>query len=73
MPEAQPRDTNGRVVLIPLSTLGRKYVLMARSLAEGPSSSICHSLRDIDECLAEFEDYKSIFKKIGALSYASGH
>ena len=37
VPEAQPRDTNGRVVLFPLSTLGRKHILMARSLAEGPN------------------------------------
>ena len=37
VPEAQPRDTNGRVVLLPLSTLGRKYILMARSIAEGPN------------------------------------
>ena len=36
VPEAQPRDTNGRVVLFPLSTLGNKHILMARSLAEGP-------------------------------------
>ena len=37
VPEAQPRDTNGRVVLFPLSTLGRKHILMARSIAEGPN------------------------------------
>ena len=37
VPEAQPRDTNGRVVLFPLSTLGRKHILMARSMAEGPN------------------------------------
>ena len=37
VPEAQPRDTNGRVVLSLLSTLGRKHILMARSLAEGPN------------------------------------
>ena len=37
VPEAQPRDTNGRVVLFPLSTLGRKHILMAQSVAEGPN------------------------------------
>jgi len=36
VPEAQPRDTNGRVVLFPLTILGRKHILMARSIAEGP-------------------------------------
>ena len=35
--EAQLRDTNGRVVLFLLSTLGRKHILMARSFAEGPN------------------------------------
>ena len=37
VPEAQPRDTNNRGVLSLLSTLARKRILMARSLAEGPS------------------------------------
>ena len=37
VPEAQPRDTNGRIVLFPLSTLGRKHLLMALSFAEGPN------------------------------------
>ena len=36
-PEAQPRDSNNRVVLFLLSTLGRKHILMARSFAEGPN------------------------------------
>ena len=36
-PEAQPRDTNDRVVLFLLDTLGRKHILMARSIAEGPN------------------------------------
>jgi len=36
VPEAQPRDTNVRVVLFPLTILGRKHILMARSMAEGP-------------------------------------
>ena len=35
VPEAQLRDTNGRVVLFPLSMFGRKHILMARSMAEG--------------------------------------
>ena len=35
MPEAKPRDTNGWVVLFPLSILGRKHILMAQSLAKG--------------------------------------
>ena len=35
--EAQQRDTNGQVVLLLLSTLGRKHILMARSFAEGPN------------------------------------
>ena len=37
VPEAQPRDTNGRVVLFLLYTLGHKHILMTRSLAEGPN------------------------------------
>ena len=37
VPKTQPRDTNGQVVLFPLSTLGRKHILMARSIAEGPN------------------------------------
>ena len=37
VPEAQPRDTNNRGVLSLLSTLGRKHILMARSIAEGPN------------------------------------
>ena len=37
VPEAQPRDTNNRGVLFLLSTLGRKHILMARSIAEGPN------------------------------------
>ena len=36
VPQAQPRDTNNRGVLSPLATLGRKQILMARSIAEGP-------------------------------------
>ena len=40
MPEVQPRDTNDRVVLFPLSMLGRKHILMARSVAEGPNTLI---------------------------------
>ena len=35
VPEAKPRNTNGRVVLFPLSILGPKHVLMARGMAEG--------------------------------------
>ena len=35
MPEAKPRDTNNWMVLFPLSILGRKNILMARSIAEG--------------------------------------
>ena len=34
VPEAKPRDTNDRVVLFPLSILGRKHILKARSMAE---------------------------------------
>ena len=37
VPEAQPRDTINRGVLSLLSTLGRKHILMARSIAEGPN------------------------------------
>ena len=37
VPEAQPRDTNNRVVLFLLDTLGRKHILMARSITEGPN------------------------------------
>ena len=37
VPEAQPRDTNDQGVLFPLSTLGRKHILMARSMAEVPN------------------------------------
>ena len=37
VPQAQPRDTNGRVVLFLLSTRGRKHILMSRSLTEGPN------------------------------------
>ena len=36
VPEAQPRDTNGRVVLFPLSTLGRKHILMPEALLRAP-------------------------------------
>ena len=35
VPEAKPRHTNGQVVLFPLSILGSKLLLMARSMAEG--------------------------------------
>ena len=35
VPEAKPRDTNGPWVLSPLYNLGRKHILMARSVAEG--------------------------------------
>ena len=35
MPEAQPRDINNRGVLSLLMTVGRKHILMARSVAEG--------------------------------------
>ena len=38
MPEAQPRDINDRGVLSLLMTVGRKHILMARSVAEGPNS-----------------------------------
>ena len=37
MPEAQPRDINDRGVLSLLMTVGRKHILMARSVAEGPN------------------------------------
>ena len=37
-PEAKPKDTNGRVVLFPLSILGRKHILMAWSIAESPDT-----------------------------------
>ena len=37
MPEAQLRDTNNQEVLFPLATVGHKHILMARSIAEGPS------------------------------------
>ena len=37
VPKAQPRDTNDQVVLFPLSMIGRKHILIARSMAEGPS------------------------------------
>ena len=36
VPEAQPRDNNGRVVLFLLSTLGRKHILMARAWLRAP-------------------------------------
>ena len=35
-PESQPRDSNNRVVLFSLSTLGRKHIQMVRSIAEDP-------------------------------------
>jgi len=38
VPEAQPRDTNDQGVLSLLMTVGRKHILMARSVAEGPNS-----------------------------------
>ena len=37
VPEAQPRDTNDRGVLSLLMNVGRKHILMARSIAEGPN------------------------------------
>ena len=37
VPEAQLRDTNNREVLFPLATMGRKHILIARSIAEGPN------------------------------------
>ena len=40
--EAKPMDTNGRVVLFPLSILGRKHILMARSIAEGPNFKVIY-------------------------------
>ena len=36
-PEAQPRDANNRGVLFLLDTYGRKHILIARSIAEGPN------------------------------------
>ena len=35
VPVAKLRDTNYREVLFPLSILGHKHILMARSMAEG--------------------------------------
>ena len=37
VPEAQPRDTNNRGILSALASVGRKHILMARSIAKGPS------------------------------------
>ena len=37
VPEAQPRDTNNQRILSALATVGRKHILMARSIAEGPN------------------------------------
>ena len=36
-PEAQLKDTNNRVVIFLLKSLGRNHILMARSIAEGPN------------------------------------
>ena len=36
VPEAQLMDTNDQGVLSLLMTVGRKHILMARSIAEGP-------------------------------------
>ena len=37
VPETKWRDTNGQVILFPLSILGHKHILMAQSIAEGPN------------------------------------
>ena len=36
MPKAQPRDINARGVFSLSMTVGRKHILIARSVAEGP-------------------------------------
>ena len=41
VPEVQPRDTNDRQVLSLLMTVGRKHILIARSVAEGPNFFKC--------------------------------
>ena len=38
VPEAQPRDTNSREVLLILITVGCKRFIMVRSVAEGPEN-----------------------------------
>ena len=35
--EAQPRDANNRRILSALAAIGRKHILMAQSVAEGPN------------------------------------
>ena len=37
VPETKQRDTNGQVVLFPLSILGCKHIPMPQSMAEGPN------------------------------------
>ena len=37
VPKAQPRDTNNLRILSALAAIGRKHILMARSVAEGPN------------------------------------
>ena len=37
VPETKWRDTNGQVILFPLSILCHKHILMAHSIAEGPN------------------------------------
>ena len=37
VPEGQPRDTNNRRILSALAAIGRKHILMAQSIAEGPN------------------------------------
>ena len=37
VPEAQRRDTNNRRILSALAAIGRKHILRAQSVAEGPN------------------------------------
>ena len=40
MPKAIAEGSNGRMALSPLVNVGRKHILMARSIAEGPNSTL---------------------------------
>ena len=37
VPEVQQRDTNNRRILSALAAIGRKHIVMAQSVAEGPN------------------------------------
>ena len=62
-PEAQPRDANNQGVLFLLDTKGRKHILIARIIAEGPDFLKYWFL--ILKIGLKVDNYEINFKKVG--------